>query len=344
MGSTATPSGERTHRPRLVAVVHRGQTRNPARRIERSGGARPSLVARTSPPTPAGAGREALCRLEARSVPLVSGAGEVRGRRRSPIVAWGDRRSLAGLRWWQRGLRPRTRGPRLARARDGADTRGGATGRAPLRGDGRLRVGNNGRRGAGRPRRRRPAGADRARPRLGVRPPARVPRLRRRRSQLYAGDEHAADPTPPARNRREGRDPCRLAGLAGTQSSAGLAALHQARERPVPLQPRRVRGRADRRPAGTRSRVRRTLARDRVHLVLVETRLARSIRRQTVSVCPLAIDRFAARGTRSASRACSPVPCSGSRPSSRHCTKYEISGPQGSALSTGTVTGSPSAG
>ena len=66
--------------------------------------------------------------------------------------------------------------------------------------------------------------------------------------------------------------------------------------------------------------------------------------RQTVSVRPLAIDRFAARDTRSASRACSPVPCSGSRPSSRHCTKYEISGPQGSALSTGTVTGSPSAG
>ena len=96
--------------------------------------------------------------------------------------------------------------------------------------------------------------------------PAPVQRLRRRRSQLHAGNEHAPDPTPRSRDRRGGRDPRRLARLARAQRPAGAAAVHQARGGPLPLQPGRVRGRADRRPARARSRVRGALARDRLEL------------------------------------------------------------------------------
>ena len=51
--------------------------------------------------------------------------------------------------------------------------------------------------------------------------------------------------------------------LARADRPAGTAALHQARGAPVPLHPGRVRGRAHRRPARARSRVRGTLAHDR---------------------------------------------------------------------------------
>ena len=183
-------------------------------------------------------------------------------------VGLGDRHPLAGLRRRQRGVRPRTRGPRLARARDRAHTRGDATDRAPLRGDRRPRVGDNERRGAGRPGRQpraRVGGAPRNVVRDGA--TARVQRLRRRRSQLHAGDEHASDPTPRSRHRRGRRDPRRLAALARADRPAGTPAVHQARGAPLPLHPGRVRGRANRRPARARPRVRGTLAHDRHDLV-----------------------------------------------------------------------------
>ena len=96
-------------------------------------------------------------------------------------VGLSDRRPLAGVRRRQRGVCPRTSGPRLAPARDHAHTRGDATDRAPLRGDGRPRLGHNGRRGAGHRGRRPPteAGGDSAVFRDGT--PARMPRLPGRR-------------------------------------------------------------------------------------------------------------------------------------------------------------------
>src|SRR5262245_64660896 len=74
------------------------------------------------------------------------------------------RLAVGGLRRRRRGVRPRTRGPRLAFTWDRAYTRGGAADRASLRGDGRLRLGDHGRRGPRRLRRRRDPGARRARP------------------------------------------------------------------------------------------------------------------------------------------------------------------------------------
>ena len=65
---------------------------------------------------------------------------------------------------------------------------------------------------------------------------------------------------------------------------------------------------------------------------------------QIASGRPLWSERAAASDTRSARLACSPVPCAGCRPCSTHDTNSSISGPHGSALSTGTVSGSPSTG
>ena len=65
---------------------------------------------------------------------------------------------------------------------------------------------------------------------------------------------------------------------------------------------------------------------------------------QTASGRPLSSERAAASDVRSARLACSPVPCAGCRPCSTHDTNSSISGPHGSALSTATVSGSPSTG
>ncbi len=64
----------------------------------------------------------------------------------------------------------------------------------------------------------------------------------------------------------------------------------------------------------------------------------------TGSGFPLASERLAARETRNASSACSPVPFSGRRPCSRQETNSSISGPQGSTGSSRTSSGSPSLG
>ena len=78
---------------------------------------------------------------------------------------------------------------------------------------------------------------------------------------------------------------------------------------------------------------------------LVEVSGLRSTRRRvyTDSIRPLSSERLTANDTRSAARACSPVPCLGDSPRSTESMKWAISFAQGSPMSTGTMSASPCA-